>query len=82
MDATQCIERHFTVKNKPHGSSWWRDAFYKPGVTLPSGCENFSPAAFPQGHMVHFTYSTSSSETDYGTLSECGKTHHFKIIAH
>ena len=52
MNATQCIKKHLESHKSP-GSSWWQGEHFKPGVALPSGCENFSPAASPQGHRVY-----------------------------
>jgi hypothetical protein len=55
MDATQSIKEHLNPKKKSKGSSPWRSENFVPGVALPCGCENFSPAAFPQGHTVCVT---------------------------
>ena len=55
MDATQSIEEHLNPKKKSKGSSPWRSENFVPGVVLPCGCENFSPAVFPQGHTVGVT---------------------------
>ena len=52
MGATQSIQEHLKPDKKSHGSAWWRDANFVPGVVLPCGCENFSPVQFPQGHIV------------------------------
>ena len=55
MDATQSIKEHLNPEKKSKGSSPWRSENFVPGVALPCGCENFSPAAFPQGHTVCVT---------------------------
>lgn len=51
MKATQCLEMGHP--KKPMGSAWRSSNFYK-GTELPSGCQDFSPAWFPQGHTVSF----------------------------
>lgn len=54
MVATQAIGCQLNPDAVSPGSSWWRHSNFKPGKDLPCGCQNFSPAAFPQGHTVGF----------------------------
>ena len=73
--------RSLNPKNKSHGSSQWRNKNFKPGNALPYGCENFSPATFPQGHTVCFVAVVFNFSTEPITLLEHQKAYHFKVIA-
>ena len=54
MLTTQAIGCQLIPDAVPPGSLWWRHGNFKPGKDLPCGCQNFSPAAFLQGHAVGF----------------------------
>jgi hypothetical protein len=82
MEATKGIEGCLAPKNKSCGSSWWRNAHFKPGVTLPCGCENFSPATFPQGHTVTFVAAAPGFEADLIALLEYTEVNNFTVVTH